>query len=261
MSMPGSPWRFIALVLVLSAPFWLLGAVMSGPAPLLPITLPISALMTFAPAVAALLLVWRVDGAGGVRALLRRLIDPPFWRRPLWLLVAVGLMPAALLAEWLWLSIAGAALPEPRIALAAAMAFLPMFLVGAVGEELGWQGYLYPKLAARMPALVASLVIGVFWSAWHIIPLVQVGREPGWIFWQCLAMLPLRVITAWLYASGGRSVALAVVFHAMGNVAQFLFPNYGSHYDPMVTFAILSVVAVGIVLAVGPRTLGDRTGS
>lgn len=261
MSEAKRPWRFCALVLILSAPFWLLGAVLSGPAPLLPIQLPVGALMTFAPAAAALLLVWRDGGSAGIRALLGRLVAPPVWRRPLGLLAAVTLMPLALLIEWLWLNASGAPLPEPHIAAGAVLVFVSMFMVGAVGEELGWQGYLYPALASRMSALAASLAIGAFWSVWHIVPLVQAGREPEWIVWQCLMMLPLRVITVWLYGVGGRSLGLAIVFHAAGNVAQFLFPNYGSHYDPKLSFVILAVIAASLVLATRPRTLGDRTSS
>lgn len=68
----GSPLSFFALVLVLSLPFWLLGAAtdlqfMPG--------LPVSALMAFCPMAAALILVHQDSGAAGVTGLLRRSFD------------------------------------------------------------------------------------------------------------------------------------------------------------------------------------------
>ncbi len=65
----------------------------------------------------------------------------------------------------------------------------------------------------------------------------------------------LRVATVWIYVNGGRSVFLAALFHAMCNVAYFLFPNFGSHYDPAYTFPVLAAACTGVVLLWGPATL------
>ena len=61
MSLDGgrSPFRFFALVFVLSLPFWLLGAVI--PLELLP-GLPIGALMAITPLIAASISVYREAG-------------------------------------------------------------------------------------------------------------------------------------------------------------------------------------------------------
>lgn len=39
---------------------------------------------------------------------------------------------------------------------------------GPVAEEFGWRGYLQPKLARRMPPLLAAVLIGLLWCAWHL---------------------------------------------------------------------------------------------
>jgi len=49
-----------------------------------------------------------------------------------------------------------------------------------------------------------------------------------------------------------------VLVHAVTNVAFFVFPDYGSHYDPMVTGIILTAVVVVIVLRWGGRTLASQ---
>jgi len=67
----------------------------------------------------------------------------------------------------------------------------------------------------------------------------------------------MRLVMGWMYAFGGRSLFLAVVFHAMINTSLRLFPNDGSHYDPPVTAAILAGMAV--LMAVSGFVSGGMT--
>lgn len=249
-------WTYFLLLLLLSAPFWVLGAIVGQiPKDVLPIDLPVGAMMTFAPMVAALVLVYRRDGGAAARRFLLRAIDVRRVKGVGWFVAAALLMPAALALEYAVLRAFGAALPNPEISITAIVLFFLMFLVGAVGEELGWQGYVFPILRERWGALTASRILGTIWSVWHIVPFIQADRGGEWILWQCLTMLPLRVITVWLFVNTGCSVFITVLFHAMCNVAQFLFPVYGSHYDPFATFVILSIAVVAIVVLWGAKTL------
>jgi uncharacterized protein len=50
-------------------------------------------------------------------------------------------------------------------------------------------------------------------------------------------------------------VFAAIVFHATSNLSQFLFPNYGSHYDPLIPGLIVTLAAVIVTLVWGPETL------
>ena len=47
----------------------------------------------------------------------------------------------------------------------------------------------------------------------------------------------------WIYANGGRSLFLAVLFHAMINTSYNLFPNAGSPYNPGVVAAAVLIMA------------------
>lgn len=60
-----APWSYFVLLLLLSAPFWWIGA--DGGRLAFATFLPVSALMTFVPAIAALVLVYRERGAGRSR--------------------------------------------------------------------------------------------------------------------------------------------------------------------------------------------------
>lgn len=251
-----SVWPFLLLVFGLSLPFWVVGAFVDRfLPPSMPIRLPPSALMAFMPMVAALILAARQGGAAGFRAMLARVVDGRRVRGAGWWLAAVLLMPAAMVLEYGLIVLRDGPISDPVFPLARLPVFFLMFLAAGIGEELGWQGHAYERLAPGMSALGAALVLGLVWVVWHIIPMAQTGHDAVWSAWQLAAMFPLRIITVWLFAAGGRSVLLAAVFHAMTNVAEFSFPNHGSHYDPFMTVVILSAVATGVVLLWGSRTL------
>ncbi|HET9040788.1 MAG TPA: hypothetical protein VFN40_11490 [Gemmatimonadales bacterium] len=63
------PWSFLLLVLLFSLPCWLLAAIVGRlPPEVVPINLPVSALMAFNPLLAAAILVSREQGWTGVKA-------------------------------------------------------------------------------------------------------------------------------------------------------------------------------------------------
>jgi membrane protease YdiL (CAAX protease family) len=45
---------------------------------------------------------------------------------------------------------------------------LPLFIIGGGLEEIGWRGYLQPKLEKVTNYLVSVLIVGVIWSIWHL---------------------------------------------------------------------------------------------
>ena len=60
------------------------------------------------------------------------------------------------------------------------MAFVSgvLFSIGGLGEELGWRGYMMPKLIKLCGLPKAVVVGGIIWGAWHW-PLTYVGHNFG----------------------------------------------------------------------------------
>ena len=93
--------------------------------------------------------------------------------------------------------------------------------ISAFGEELGWRGYLVPRLVeagVQQPGLISALI----WSFWHV-PLIlwggyAVGPSPvlsALLF--IVAITPVGLLLArWRMASG--SVWPAVIAHASWNI-------------------------------------------
>ncbi len=41
-------------------------------------------------------------------------------------------------------------------------------LIGAVGEEIGWRGFLQPNLEKKYSVQLSSIITGLMWGLWHI---------------------------------------------------------------------------------------------
>jgi len=53
-----------------------------------------------------------------------------------------------------------------------------MISFGALGEEIGWRGYLYPKLEERFGVVWAVIAGGIIWGVWHY-PGICAGHSFG----------------------------------------------------------------------------------
>lgn len=248
--------RFCLLVFAFSAGLWLLVELI-GDGPDIPVNLPVSSLMAYFPLIAACMLAYGREKGKGIRDLFLRLADWRSVRRKVWYLPALFLVPAVLFASWFYMTLADYPLPDPDLHLPMIPVMLAVFLIGAAGEEAGWMIFLVDPLQQRLSALAAAVVCGAIWAVWHIIPWMQAGHDAAWIAWHSLVTVLLRIVIVWVYNNAGRSVWMAVLVHAVTNVAFFVFPDYGSHYDPMVTGIMLTAVVVVIVYRWGARTLAS----
>lgn len=249
-SRPSVGWFFIWLILT-SIPFWWAGAQVGGWLPeSVPFSLPISVLMAFNPLWVALALIWHAAGRAGVVDWLRGMINRRGTRSRLWAAAAVVVMPLVLIAEYGLLRASGAYLPMTPVDGWQLAAMALVFFVFAIGEEAGWQGYAYAPLAVRWGPVRAALLLGLMGAVWHLLPFFQTGHSATWVAWQCAQTVAARVIIVWLYERSGRHLLSAVLFHAGSNLAVFLFPQWGSGYDPFITCLLLTGLSLGLV-AVG----------
>jgi membrane protease YdiL (CAAX protease family) len=240
-----SPVRFFLLAFALSIPFWLIQ----------PRDWPISASVG-APLIAALILVYSEEGVAGVRRLLRRIFDQRRIRKRIWYVPIIFLMPVVFLLTYLVMRLTGLPLPdEPYFPFLLIPLLFVLFFIFAIGEEVGWTGYVTDPMQDRWSALTTSIILGLVGAIWHVVPLIQMGRTPTWIAWWALGSISIRILTVWLYNNTGKSLFAAIVFHAMFNVSFAVFPNYGSHWNPAVAGAITAIVAVIVAFLWGSRTL------
>jgi uncharacterized protein len=141
--------------------------------------------------------------------------------------------------------------------------------IPALGEEIGWRGWLLPKLMPLGP-VPAILVSGVIWGAWHA-PLVLLGYNyptaPGWL--GVLAMIGMCTVVGgvfgWLRLRSG-SVWPAALAHGSFNAAAGLSFLFASADFPLDTTQatilgwsgwIVPLVVVAVLVATGRFSARD----
>ena len=248
-----SPLIFFFLVFVISVPFWAIGALTERfLAQDRPINLPVSALMFCNPMIIALVLTSRENGTHGVKRLLQRPFDYGRIQEKIWYLPIFLLMPLIMVLEYGLMNLMGKSIPGLQFPLLIAPILFGVFFISAIGEEIGWTGYVTDPLQDRWNALGASIILGIVWAVWHIVPYIQAHNTPIWILWQCAATVVTRVLIVWLYNNTGKSTFAAVVFHALVDVGWAL---YGPNYDPFIACVAMAVTAAIVTFLWGPKTL------
>jgi membrane protease YdiL (CAAX protease family) len=102
------------------------------------------------------------------------------------------------------------------------LAFILWMPFGAVGEELGWRGYLHKSLATRtrLPGLLSSLLVGFLWMPIHVTFLT---RGPVFVLLLILLIISYAIVIYALVQDTQFNVLLASVFHLSINLTNLLF--------------------------------------
>ena len=116
---------------------------------------------------------------------------------------------------------------------------------GAIGEELGWRGYLHKKLDTRFRGLLSSILVGLLWFPIHVSFFTQ-----GLLFVSFLALLIISysIVIYALVQDTGFSVVLASIFHLFINISNLLFLDIIYELPLMIVNTLIWVVVAIIVV-------------
>jgi uncharacterized protein len=184
-------------------------------------------LAAFGPFAAAITVTGLSQGAAGVNALLKRLIQ---WRVPVRYYAAAIAAPVLLFGlavvverlvrgAWPPLVLLGEADYLPYIGPVAALGL--WMLTYGLGEETGWRGFALPRLQASRTAASATLILWALWVGWHVPAFfyrdtyVAMGALGFPMF--AFSLLFAAMLFTWLYNSSRGSVLIVMVFHGMFN--------------------------------------------
>ncbi len=225
---------FVAITVALSWPLFLLPLVLPGA------TLVAWALAMFAPALAAVL-VTRFIARESLSSLNLRRLGPKRYYLWAWLLPPILSVVALLFTVLLGIgrldtSFAAIrqALPAPEDGMAvppaviiagqiiAALTIAPLInTIPALGEELGWRGFLLPRLL-HLGKWRAMLLSGVIWGVWHAPAILQGHNYPQnpvlGVFLMIVWCVLLGIVLSWLYLAT-RSPWSAALAHGSLNAS------------------------------------------
>ena len=132
---------------------------------------------------------------------------------------------------------------------------LPFFLVDLIsnGEEIGWRGYVLPRLQARYSALTSTLILGVIWGFWHLPKFLSHWNTVSFA-WFIVHAMAYAVILTWLYNNTKGSLLLVAISHASANTAGVFMPMANTvsseNMSVYIIFTLLEVIAAVIIIIV-----------
>lgn len=180
----------------------------------------------FVPVLSAIIVTWAFRGWRTLGVFFRRIVilrvSPLYYTIALLFpLVAQGI------AVFAWPHVTGATIAAPALG-AFLSSWLQTTLFGAVvllGEEIGWRGFMLPRLLTRFRWRPAALLGGALWAVWHLpfwIPanyattgsVVQTALCVGA---GAAAAIAVSVVITWLFIRTRYSIAIAALAHGSNN--------------------------------------------
>jgi len=222
------------------------------------------------PSMASILLTGLVYGRAGFRELLSRLFK---WRvGASWYAIALLTIPLVIMPILLALSlISPIFLPaifttSDKFSLILLGILVGLF-EGGLMEELGWTGFVVPKLRLRYSILTTGLIVGVLHAVWHFLPTFWGSGDSSGAFSLLLFLPPclfyvgvlpaFRVLMVWVYDRTG-SLLVAMLMHASLTASTlFILSPSARGIHLMTYYIILTAVMWGVVAAVAMIKLGQ----
>ena len=220
--------------------------------------------MLIGPSLGGLLLTGAIDGKVGFRELVSRLFN---WRVGIhWYAIALLVAPLLIVATLLALSRVSLDF-LPRLYTEEDKAFLFQFsfvagIMVGIFEELGWTGFILPKVRLHFSTLKSGIIIGLLYAVWNF-PVVfwvssatgTVGSLPMVIFMPAVLFtwLPAcRVLMVWVYEHT-ESLLLIMLMHASLIAFWRIFTPLILTGAALITYYFVFTASVWIINAVALR--------
>lgn len=198
---------------------------------------------------------------GGARYAWLAYLIPLAYALPVYLIVWVTPLGGFLEADFLkrtadqfgWSSF-----PPPLVLVLFVVFTATLGLVGktsrALGEEIGWRGFLVPELSKVVGFTGVGLISGLMWAVYHFPVLLFADYNKGAPAWYSLTCFTLMVVAdsfilAWLTLRS-KSLWPAAIFHGSHNLfIQSIFTPLTHDTGP--TKYIIDEFGIGLVITIG----------
>lgn len=211
------------------------------------------------PSLVATFFVWRNFNIEQRREFWSRVFSPrrikPMW----WIITLIAVPAAMLLGVWVD-SLLGGALPQMDYIymLKAQPTEIPIFIImmligGPLAEELGWRGLLLDSFQKKWSPVVSTLVLFLIWWLWHLPMFFLPGTTQydwglfGSMFWLfAMNVFLLTILMTLAHNANQRSVLAAILVHFSYNMTLSLLVPYSAQTFAFIT-TFLAVLVVGIL--------------
>lgn len=202
-----------------------------------------------------LILTGLLDGKTGLRHLFARIGRLRVDMR--WYAIALLTPPVLLLIVLLLFRTVVSPIFTPKFFAIGILFGLPALL-----EEIGWMGFVFPKMRAKQSPLAAALLLGILWGLWHAPVVDYLGAAaPHGAYWLpfflsfVAIVAAMRVLIVWVY-SHTTSLFLAYLMHFSMTASLVVFdPTHVSPAQETLSYwgyaAALWIIAAVVAMRYG----------
>ncbi len=222
---------------------------------------------TWIPSFVGILMTYKSNGINGLIKLVKSIFNIRISVK--WYLYIFGVMPAIMAIAYVYLSLSGSAIPKSEFPLYAfPLVFMYiMILMGPLGEEAGWRGFLFKKMISRYTPFYASVVVGLIWSLWHL-PLffmettiqAKLANDYNFTLAFCGYIIYTLMITIQIsivYINTKGNILAVILFHTMANASLGMMPLILSKSGATAVLVIMIIVTV-ILMVFNRNKLLDK---
>lgn len=192
------------------------------------LTLPLSMLAAFGPAVGAFFSLYTLEGKGSIRNFLKSFLSLKFgWKVWTTIFLVLGL---STVVAWFIPELFG----EPRLPMLLPNIFifpiywLLMVFLGGGQEEIGWRGYILPFLEKRFGTWMGNIILGLIWACWHIPLWFIPGTSQTYMNFAGFVMLTIgySFFFTWVIKASGNRPLAGLIAHGTANSFIPVFPIF-----------------------------------
>ncbi|HCI70731.1 MAG TPA: hypothetical protein DF712_06045 [Balneola sp.] len=129
-------------------------------------------------------------------------------------------------------------------------------LMGPLGEELGWRGFLYPAIKDKYGWITSALIVGTIWAFWHA-PLWLLdspqSKIPFWAF--SITVMLLSILMSMIYNHSQGSIIAIILLHLSFNVSLGFIDILGTHHPGEIVIKSLYIYAPLVLILVAIHEL------
>jgi len=222
--------------------------------------------------IAGIVMTAILDGKAGLKLMLSRVL---IWRAGIgyWLFAILFLVPAVLLGSLLNPLFGGdpISLGNVKPAFNLLPMFILFFIVAGLGQELGWTGFLMPRLQAHCGALASSVIRAILVGIWHLPLLIYSGFQPYafpsfpygvWILQEgfliafsamVMLILPWSIFYTWMFNNTRGSLLLVAMLHGSEIWLVYLMMSMGispNNLDNYWGYGMVMILTASIIAMV-----------
>lgn len=228
------PFRFFIVTFIWSWLIWLplvlagFKIIPIGKELLAAITMPVSILAAFGPAVGAFVSLRTLKGKGSISIFLKSFLSLNFgWK--VWI-TSFAILGISTAIAWYIPELFG----ETRLPMILPNIYifpvywLIMIFLGGGQEEIGWRGYILPFLEERFGRWSGSTVLALVWACWHIPLWFIPGTSQTYMNFAGFIMLTLgySFFFSWVMKASGNRPLAGMMVHGTANAFIPVFPVF-----------------------------------